>query len=229
MVNYDPYVVQRRDASGRVGLSTEQKLTYAMRMLAWAGQYTGHKGKPKIILEAVASYDTCIWHAFFGLLGSLNDINVLGCSLLFNDICLGETPQVNYQLGNRRYGQCYYLVDGLYPKWGSFVQAIRNPRTPQTQHFTRMQEAYIKDVERVFDILQAHWAIIKGLARKWSKENLQYIMMTCIILHNLIVEDEHDEDAAEPFVRMISQPDQGKQIKIHAKPEIDTYVHHNSQ
>ncbi|XP_040373203.1 uncharacterized protein LOC112194158 [Rosa chinensis] len=68
----------------------------------WAGQYTGYKGKPTIILEAVASYDTWIWHAFFGLPGSLNDINVLGCSPLFNDVCTGETPEVNYQQSETR-------------------------------------------------------------------------------------------------------------------------------
>nr|XP_011470572.1 PREDICTED: uncharacterized protein LOC105353264 [Fragaria vesca subsp. vesca] len=35
VANYDPYFVQGRDAIGRVGLSTEQKLTCAMRQLAY--------------------------------------------------------------------------------------------------------------------------------------------------------------------------------------------------
>ena len=62
-----------------------------------------------------------------------------------------------------------------------------------------MQEAYRKDVERAFGILQARWSIIWGPARGWSRDNLQYIMMTCIILYNMIVEDEHEEDELEPF------------------------------
>ncbi|KAL1556212.1 hypothetical protein AAHA92_11864 [Salvia divinorum] len=33
---------------------------------SWAGQYAGRSGKPTIILEAVASQDLWIWHAFFG-------------------------------------------------------------------------------------------------------------------------------------------------------------------
>ena len=36
--------------------------------------------KAVIVLEAVASEDTWIWHAFFGLPGTLNDINVLNRS-----------------------------------------------------------------------------------------------------------------------------------------------------
>ncbi|XP_004305840.1 PREDICTED: uncharacterized protein LOC101293707 [Fragaria vesca subsp. vesca] len=82
----------------------------------WGGQYTGYNGKPTIILEAMTSYDTWIWHAFFGLPGSLNDINVLEQSHLFNDVSRGETPQVSYEVQNRHYGQCYYLVDDIYLK-----------------------------------------------------------------------------------------------------------------
>ena len=45
--------------------------------VAWKGMYVGHVHEPTIILEAIASYDLWIWHAFFGLPGSHNDINVL--------------------------------------------------------------------------------------------------------------------------------------------------------
>nr|GEW25084.1 hypothetical protein [Tanacetum cinerariifolium] len=59
---------------------------------AWAGQYAGRSGKPTIILEAIASYDLWIWHAFFGTPGSCNDINVLHRSPLFDDILSGRAP-----------------------------------------------------------------------------------------------------------------------------------------
>jgi hypothetical protein len=36
-----------------------------------------------MILEAIASQDLYIWHAFFGLPDSMNDINVLNRSSLF--------------------------------------------------------------------------------------------------------------------------------------------------
>ncbi|XP_074323699.1 uncharacterized protein LOC141660608 [Apium graveolens] len=50
---------------------------------AYHGMYTGHVHKPMIILEVVASYDLWIWHAFFGIPGSFNDINVFDQSPLF--------------------------------------------------------------------------------------------------------------------------------------------------
>ncbi|KAL5548699.1 hypothetical protein UlMin_003930 [Ulmus minor] len=59
---------------------------------AWAGQYAVHSGSPSIILEAVADYDLWIWHAYFGLPGSNNDINVLEASHLFANLTEGIAP-----------------------------------------------------------------------------------------------------------------------------------------
>ena len=81
-------------------------------------------------------------------------------SPLFDEVCRGESPRVKYHVPDREYGQCYYLVDGIYPKWGTFVKAIRNPMTLQQAHFTKMQESFKKDVERAFGILQPRFAIV---------------------------------------------------------------------
>ena len=51
--------------------------------LEWQRQYKGYTEEPTIILEAVASHDLWIWHAFFGMTGSHNDMNVLHRSPLF--------------------------------------------------------------------------------------------------------------------------------------------------
>nr|XP_043614675.1 uncharacterized protein LOC122586751 [Erigeron canadensis] len=51
---------------------------------ALKGQYKiGDHPYPMVTLEVVASQDLWIWHAFFGPLGSLNDINVLNQSTLY--------------------------------------------------------------------------------------------------------------------------------------------------
>lgn len=58
------------------------------------GQYTwGNPNNPTIILEVVASYDLWISNIFFWAPSSLNDINVLNISPIFNDIyIIGSHP-----------------------------------------------------------------------------------------------------------------------------------------
>ncbi|XP_042016148.1 uncharacterized protein LOC121764151, partial [Salvia splendens] len=93
---------------------------------AWRGQYTsGHKGThPTIVLEVVADCRLWIWHAYFGVAGSNNDLNVLNESPLFNDLCAGRAPNVEFTANHRRYSMGYYLADGIYPRWPVFVKTI---------------------------------------------------------------------------------------------------------
>ncbi|XP_051136992.1 uncharacterized protein LOC127255508 [Andrographis paniculata] len=66
--------------------------------IAWRGQYNGWYGYPTLILEAAASQDLWIWHAFFGMPGSNNDITVLDYSLLFDKYMNGTAPPVEYEV-----------------------------------------------------------------------------------------------------------------------------------
>ena len=132
---------------------------------AWQGMYTGHCHKPTIILEAVASQDLWIWHAFFGLLGSLNDINVLHRSPVFTLLANGHAPPVNYIINGHEYRMGYYLADGIYPNWSTFVKIIPCPQGLKKTHFAKAQELARKDVERAFGVLQARFTIVRGQAR----------------------------------------------------------------
>ncbi|XP_024196110.1 uncharacterized protein LOC112199307 [Rosa chinensis] len=74
------------------------------------------------------------------------------------------------------------------------LTTVRNPRRPKEIEFTKAQEGYRKDVERCFGILQSRFGIVRVAAHGWDKEDIRYTMLTCIILHNMIVEDERSED-----------------------------------
>ncbi|XP_010436672.1 PREDICTED: uncharacterized protein LOC104720470 [Camelina sativa] len=91
---------------------------------ACKGQYSRGSGKPTIILVAVASQDLWIWHSFFGPPGTLNDINVLDRSPVFDDILEGKAPRVTYFVNGWQYKIAYYLTDGIYPNWATFIQSI---------------------------------------------------------------------------------------------------------
>jgi hypothetical protein len=43
-------------------------------------------------------------------------------------------------------------------------------------------------------VLQARFAILAMPARFWDKSMLTMIMKACIIMHNMIIEDERDEE-----------------------------------
>ncbi|XP_071704585.1 uncharacterized protein [Rutidosis leptorrhynchoides] len=100
--------------------------------VAWQRYY--HRGDhegPTIMIKMVASYDMCIWHAFFGPAGPNNDINILNESDLFEDLLDGRAPEVRYTINGHEFTKGYYLVDGIYPEWATLVKSFKCPLEPK--------------------------------------------------------------------------------------------------
>ncbi|XP_019084304.1 PREDICTED: uncharacterized protein LOC109125944 [Camelina sativa] len=78
---------------------------------------------------------------FPGMIGSidctLNDINILDRSPAFDDILHGRAPKVKYSVNGHEYKLAYYLTDGIYLKWSTFIQSIPLPQTPKAALFAR--------------------------------------------------------------------------------------------
>ncbi|KAK1606915.1 hypothetical protein QYE76_030588 [Lolium multiflorum] len=67
------------------------------RQPPWTGSYKlGHSEGCTVILEAVASHDTWIWHSFFEMAVSHNEINVLQRSPVFDRLAHGQSPDVGF-------------------------------------------------------------------------------------------------------------------------------------
>ncbi|KAM1829527.1 hypothetical protein ACFX1X_022693 [Malus domestica] len=208
-----------KDACGAMGLIPEQKITTALRMLAYGAvadqvDEIARMEKSTILkslmrfCRAIESIYTAEYlrkpthmdlerllkkveiRGFPGMIGSID---------LFNDILQGRAPKVTYEVSGRMYDGPYYLADDIYLRWSTFVKTVPRPRSAKEKHFGRCQEGCKKDVERCFGILQAHWAIVRGAARLFDVESLRSIMMTCIILHNMMVEDEYDYEAVDEY------------------------------
>ncbi|CAL9018277.1 unnamed protein product [Prunus brigantina] len=156
--------MDRRRESRVLGLLPKQKLTVALRMLAYRASAEqvdeiARMGK-STILECLVRFCDAVENLYTReylctpthkdlqrllqkvearVAGSQNDLNVLGQSPVFNDVLRGHSPQITYRINNTEYS--------------------------------------------------VRWAIIKGAARMLDEEVLRSIMRTCIILHNMIVED----------------------------------------
>ena len=63
----------------------------------------GYRGVPTIVLEVMASSN--LWHAFFEVVGSNNDINVLDHLPVFNELLEVRAPKVNYE-----WNQLYFRI-----------------------------------------------------------------------------------------------------------------------
>ena len=61
-------------------------------------------------------------------------------------------------------------------------------------------------MERAFGILQSQFAIVKGPARFWDQDMLWYIMNACVIMHNMIIENERGQDLDYSHYELIGCP-----------------------
>ncbi|XP_057808899.1 uncharacterized protein LOC131023378 [Salvia miltiorrhiza] len=104
--------------------------------------------------------------AYLLTLCSRNDINVLEQSPVFK-----------------------YILEGRAPK-ATFVKSVNGPQTRKHQLFAQHQEAARKDVERSFGVLQARFNFIKRPCLMWDRDMMGKVMLACITMHNMIVEDE---------------------------------------
>ncbi|CAI8605890.1 unnamed protein product [Vicia faba] len=64
------------------------------------------------------------------------------------------------------------------------------PQGDKRKLFAQHQEDGRKDIERAFGVLQSQFVIIRNPTRSWHLDVLKRIIDTCIIPHNMIIEDE---------------------------------------
>jgi Plant transposon protein len=160
---------------------------------AWAGMYQGKESAPTIVLQAVSDTDCYIWHHYFGMPGSSNDINVLERSHILHSAMNGASPRIRFNVNNNEYSMGYWLGDGIYPTYACIVKAYKPPflrNIDKQTNFTKQQESRRKDIERCFGILQQRWHILTRPCRLWRADNIEKVMKACIILHNMIINDE---------------------------------------
>jgi hypothetical protein len=62
---------------------------------------------------------------------------------------------------------------------------INKPQGEKCKHYVQQHEVVRKDVEQ-----QSRFANVQNLFSQWDKFVLSNIFIVCVVLHNIIVEDE---------------------------------------
>jgi hypothetical protein len=63
--------------------------------------------------------------------------------------------------------------------------------------YVEHQEGERKDIERAFSVLRHRFSILKRPAHLYDRDQLNDVVLACIILHNMIGEDEKEENIEE--------------------------------
>ncbi|GKC40296.1 RNA-directed DNA polymerase, eukaryota [Tanacetum coccineum] len=125
-------------------------------------------------------------HELPGMLGSIdwanNDLNVLYGSPLFDDELADTAPECPFVINRHTYSKGYYLANGIYPAWSTFVKSFSVARDEKCLLFKRVQEAARKDIERAFGVLQVcgvvlHFADVTALFEKGCAPLLLALLM----------------------------------------------------
>ncbi|GKD69881.1 putative nuclease HARBI1 [Tanacetum coccineum] len=111
------FVREKHVFSGMLRSINYMDWSWANCLTAYRAQYCrgDHGSDTFILLEAVASQDLWIWHAFFGVFGANNDVNVIRQLPIFkdhkdgkalkapfvaNDSCSNVTKRISYKNGH---------------------------------------------------------------------------------------------------------------------------------
>ncbi|XP_047046702.1 uncharacterized protein LOC124651700 [Lolium rigidum] len=198
--DYDGYFTQKRSAYGALGLHPLQKMTAAMRMLTygiaadgadeyiWSAKATNLESFKKFVIKVCEVF----WERYLRSPNEQYIARLLAIGEERGFSTEGQTPAVNYSINGHQYTMGYYLADGIYPRWATFVKSIPAPDTRKHKTFAKKQEACRKDVERAFGVMQSRFAIVRGPAKGWKRKEIGDVMKACVIMHNMIVEEERE-------------------------------------
>ena len=93
---------------------------------------------------------------------------------MFHSILNGAWGRRQFSAADHIFELMYFLVDGIYPKWATFVHPISAPTSTAESKFTSAQEAARKDVERLFGVVKGRFKMLRSGNRVefWTKDVL---------------------------------------------------------
>jgi hypothetical protein len=101
-----------------------------------------------------------------------------------------------------------------------FAQTIHNLQKEKIYHFVIAQISCKEGMEHAFGVLQVCFHIIVNPFWLWDQKIILDILMTNVLIHNMILEDKHNED--------LNNLELGRDIQIKCKLYF-THIKHKIQ
>nr|XP_051202678.1 uncharacterized protein LOC127316323 [Lolium perenne] len=195
---YSPYFTQRNDALNRAGFSPLQKCTAALRLLAYGAAADTIDEWLKLARQTSSD---CLDRFCEGITECYGETFYRRPTVEDTQRLLAKAEErgfpvagSNNDLNVHEYHYGYYLADGIYPSWPVFMKGVTLPQNEKQRVFTSAQSAHRKDVECAFGVLKARFNILAVPGRSYSRRTLGLIMRACVILHNMIIDDERGQN-----------------------------------
>ncbi|XP_030946014.1 uncharacterized protein LOC115970534 [Quercus lobata] len=170
---HEPYFIQKRNAAKKLSLSPLQKMTTALRILAY-GIVADSMDEYVRIAKSTAITSMKKFVAAMIVILSEEYLRSPNNEDIVRLLAHGQNRgfPANYSINGHDYIMGYYLADSIYPQWSTFVKTIPRPLGAKRKLFAKAQEAYRKDVECAFGVLQARFVIVRGPAQFFYHETL---------------------------------------------------------
>jgi hypothetical protein len=106
------------------------------------------------------------------------------------------------------------MADGIYPDLSRFVKSFDEPMGVSKKRYATWQEASRKDIERAFGVMQRKFHILVRDFEYWFVQEIEQIVLACIILHNMMVEARLVERLEEESIDWYDSTDEDEDTSI---------------
>ena len=137
---------------------------------------------------ALTSYNKRFLHAAFGAPGALMTQGYWKSRLFFDEVLGGKAlPDRKINLGDLWDNPLVTTRDSAFPRFSWLINCYNeNTRDPQQLYFSKMLCSARVVSENTYGMLKGRWRFLYKKTEA-QPENLRYIIMACIALHNLCI------------------------------------------
>ncbi|XP_021974531.1 uncharacterized protein LOC110869598 [Helianthus annuus] len=167
-----------------------------------AARYCGRKGYPTINVLAACTFDLKFTYVLTGWEGTVSDSRIIKNAFSRSDKLVIPTGR-------------FCLQDAGLPHTSSLMTPYRGVRYHLKEYSTRAPEnskelfnlrhASLRNVvERAFGVLKKRFLIIRSTAEPfYSCQTQSDIFLVCCILHNFLLEEDHDKDLEDEVLHEV--------------------------